>query len=884
MASGVMAPLTANGISLAVGTSEKTFAEIRELEKILRLRDEVIAGAHPRIKVPAHLIGKLGPRHLQSPALASPRLSTAETKARPSIRPGQSPQDEPARIHQKSPEPRQLSNSKNVVSEIDPILLTKSEDLVRAEIQLHRQRLERVLKEQLEQRRSESRQRHPHQEPVPEFDVSEVLEKALQIVHPVEGAGGESSDDNSYYSSHDSPIEETENSHNVQAEQEKSRPEESQIGDMEIDDQQAAEDVEKHRVSPMQAASRDSDYWSGAQEAETYVDELRRQPYPSISHGSKHRGRHYYTTEPREVYEGSGQVEPAEGLQSEFQGNDDYVGLEVESEHHSRRGTEVAINHMNSAQGSVRHASQESPEITVVRNHISSPLAPRPERVSPLAVARVPPLAQEHQHEELNSQREPLLKRALQVHSPGSPAQPSIQRKRRQPFDNEVESGGISARRAADSSTPRIKEEPLSPVPLLSVPSIRPAKRRQQIQRVPSLERQPSRDFANRDSFAKPSGQLQRYRSETDISASALPLRVASRGSVRRVERDDHNLRRYASIRYSRRPQSPTYSVQVSPTESRPVLATSHAFADRIVVDQHRHYREPSRGQYPTSARSGRSRSPPPLRERYPSIQQDAVIMAPPSPLPPRITMGKYGREYIPAPAVIRHSAAPPSRQREIEPYYERAATREPVLRVPIPVQDDLYSGRAFVEGLPSFPPSSRRIVEQSPIDTVDYRAYRERDYAVSQGAIPVAREGYVQNRDYPERRISQYEEIVIPREYIPRMQSARPEAGRYETARDFVPRIQSVRPEPVGRDYATGVRQEAERRDFFVPPQNVREYSVRADEGRRDFVPAGNERYNYLSSDRRYADEHALIERPRELPRETGPDGYSDDMRKYQY
>jgi hypothetical protein len=165
----------------------------------------------------------------------------------------------------------------------------------------------------------------------------------------------------------------------------------------------------------------------------------------------------------------------------------------------------------------------------------------------------------------------------------------------------------------------------------------------------------------------------------------------------------------------------------------------------------------------------------------------------------------------------------------------------------------------------------------------VDYRAYRERDYAVPQGAIPVAREEYVQNREYPERRISQYEEIVFP-QYIPRMQSARPEAGRYEAARDLVPRIQSVRPEPVSRDYAAGLRHEVERRDYTVPPQNVREYSVRTDEGRREFVPADDGRYNYLPPGQRYTDDRPLVERPRDIPREAGADAYGDDMRKYRY
>ncbi|KAI9769757.1 MAG: hypothetical protein M1840_003750 [Geoglossum simile] len=880
MASGVMTPLSSNGILPSPGISEKIFTEIRELEKILRFRDEVITGTHPRIKVPACLIGKSGPRPLQSPAPASPLPSTAESKARPSTKSGHAHQDEPA---QKSLDPRLPPPPKNSVSEFDPVLLTKSGDLVRAEIQRRRQRLERVIKEQLEQRRTESRQRHPHQEPVPGFDVSEVLGEALQIVQPVEGVRDESFEENSYYSSrqNESPIGETENSHEERAGQEQPGPEETQAEDMEIDDQPIAEETRNQRISPRRFASRDSNYWSGAQEAELYADELRGLSYPSISRGSKrngHRGQHYYAIEPRVVYEGPSQMESVEELRNEFRNSNGYIGLEIEPEHRNRHSMEAPIVRMDSTHGVFRPASLESPEITVVRNHISSPLAPRPERVSPLAVARVPALAQEP---ELNSQRENTHKRPLQVHSPESIPQPPDQRKRRQPFNNgATESPEISARRVvAEPSPPQVKEEPLSPIPLTSIPSNRPAKRRQQLQRVPSG------DFMNRSTLAKPSEQAQRYRGDPDISDTALPILVPSHGSVRRVERDDHNLRRYASVRYSRRPQSPTYPVQVPHTESGPARATSHSFTDRIVVDQHRHYRESPRsqvGQYPASVRSGRSRSPPQLRERYPSVQQDAVIMAPPSPLPPRTAMNKYGREYIPAPAVIRHSAAPPSRQREVEPYYERATTRDPVIRVPIPVPDDLYSDHTFVDRLPRVPPASRRIVEQSPID-VDYRAYRERDYTAPQGAIPLAREEYVQNREYPERRISQYEEIVFP-QYIPRMQSARPEAGRYEVARDFVPRVQSVRPEPVGRDYAAGMRHEAERRDYTVPPQSGREYSVRADEGRREFVPADNARYNYLPPGQRYTDSRPLAERPRDIPREAGADAYGDDMRKYRY
>lgn len=93
-------------------------------------------------------------------------------------------------------------------SEINPILLTKSDDLVRAELGLQRQRLERTLRDQLELRKQESKQKPSAQDTKPDFDVSEVLKQAQEIVRPVsltdpsETAGqNDSFDDNSYYSS-----------------------------------------------------------------------------------------------------------------------------------------------------------------------------------------------------------------------------------------------------------------------------------------------------------------------------------------------------------------------------------------------------------------------------------------------------------------------------------------------------------------------------------------------------------------------------------------------------------------------------------------------------------------------------------------------------------
>jgi hypothetical protein len=80
-------------------------------------------------------------------------------------------------------------------SEINPILLEKSDDLIKAEIQLQRQRLERALREQIEQQKLAAKALLQTSESLPNFDLSEVLSKALAIVHPSINADAESSAD-----------------------------------------------------------------------------------------------------------------------------------------------------------------------------------------------------------------------------------------------------------------------------------------------------------------------------------------------------------------------------------------------------------------------------------------------------------------------------------------------------------------------------------------------------------------------------------------------------------------------------------------------------------------------------------------------------------------
>ena len=94
-------------------------------------------------------------------------------------------------------------------SGIDPVLLTKSDDLVRAEAQLKRQRIEREIKDTWDQRKH-TRDRDVISEPQSLFTLSEILLQALELVKPVSGlptaanaqdTASDSFDENSYYSS-----------------------------------------------------------------------------------------------------------------------------------------------------------------------------------------------------------------------------------------------------------------------------------------------------------------------------------------------------------------------------------------------------------------------------------------------------------------------------------------------------------------------------------------------------------------------------------------------------------------------------------------------------------------------------------------------------------
>ena len=192
--------------------------------------------------------------------------------------------------------------------------------------------------------------------------------------------------------------------------------------------------------------------------------------------------------------------------------------------------------------------------------------------------------------------------------------------------------------------------------------------------------------------------------------------------------------------------------------------SVSHAFADRNEAPV---YREAS--ARPSAApRHVRDRSLSPVLEYLPR-QQSPMLMAPP---PRRIVVDQHGNKYYAAPVDARESAAPPSRRIEVDPYFERAVTREPTMRAPRhEIYDDDDAGMRM-------PPPPRRYVERP--EMIEAQPYRQREAS---------------RRPVEMEYRPQYEEMAPPREYMPsRASSMRPEVVRREVPQGYI-RYESIQP-----------------------------------------------------------------------------------------
>ncbi|KAK3044817.1 hypothetical protein LTS18_000273, partial [Coniosporium uncinatum] len=298
------------------------------------------------------------------------------------------------------------------------------------------------------------------------------------------------------------------------------------------------------------------------------------------------------------------------------------------------------------------------------------------------------------------------------------------------------------------------------------------------------------------------------YGNYRDDAAPPGYVRVQSPAAYRRVERDDQDLRRVASLQHA---QARVYS-PVAPyaaSEMRP-RAASNMYSDRHAASQGV-VREMS--VRPTDPYMARPQSP--------------GLMAPP-PRPRSVVVDQYGNKYYAAPAGpdVRASMAPPSRRMQAEPYYERATTRAPTMRI-MDAQEE--------EGFHRMPPPPSR------------RVYAD-EYDPEVPAQSVIRS----TRQYSQRP---------------------PEPMRYQDEYDFVEAV-SRRPPPPHFD-----------EEMAPPPREYalpRSYSVRPEVVRRDEPPLvryGSVHPGYAPQvpQRRYADEMAM-DRAEMIPE------YAGDGRRVSY
>lgn len=440
-----------------------------EYDKILKLRDEIVAGTHPRLK-PSKQIRSIAPL----PSIPAAPKTNGVSKP-PAVAPGPVA-DELATTTPSQAAPvlnsaiPTTSTSLPVLSDFDPILLTKGPALVREERLRKRRAIEQRIRDQYAKQQRLSRRKLLEGEPLPDFNVTQVLERAQGIVKPVRFAEGKSADraassssfdENDYYSSQV-------NSRTTDASPKRqlsSRGDEAGgVQAMDIDaDEQASSRVQP-RADP---SPKKNDEVAAAQAAE--IAQLKEQLRIAEE---KNAAMHRVETPPRQqgMIEEPDYSPPDAPIVNQAQRQMRTLSIEQDQAREpAPRRSSRPLPPQSREYAAARNESAPSPvqnDMRIVRNHITSPLAPQPARVSPLAVAKAPPASQIKETQR-NERRAPRAAGSENFrngrNSPEQPVQPLTSRKRRRNRGSGETGRNVVPRRENNSPEVRIKEEPVSP-------------------------------------------------------------------------------------------------------------------------------------------------------------------------------------------------------------------------------------------------------------------------------------------------------------------------------------------------------------------------------------------------------------------------------------
>ncbi|KAL5001267.1 hypothetical protein BDV10DRAFT_13801 [Aspergillus recurvatus] len=753
----------------SAGHKLSTVEEIKEYENILRISEDIFSGTHPRLKVPQQFVRKVASRN--PPASVTPQNKADKKEVSPPkatfhhIASTGKPVSSPSTTFTNGPSNPTVSRIlPNPASEIDPIFLEKSEDLVRAELQLQRQRVEREIREQVDLKRQESKQKVSIQDATPDFDVSDVLTRAFEIVKPSPApeapAPSDSFDENSFYSSRapDSPQHGDHKSSSASSSI-PGEPGAGAIGRRYSD--------ELHRLEALNRPESDQ----SMQDTYSIADprpSSQRQPHYSEAYRTQTRQQAEPSDEPEYSPPAPG-VAPMERLET-------YELPRAIPDGPKRRVVDPRDRY-------ARRSISPADGVRVIRNHITSPAAPQPSRVSPLAIAKAPSV---NQHHHSRSEYDPERRG-----SPEVPAQPPVSRKRRRLHDDRP----VYRTQGGGSVKPFIKEEPVSPPPFADTPPIY----RPRVQEGPVYIDVPSPRYTPVVDRREPALRTSGYGMEPydEAHGDQVIPRAASRLAAQRPMRDDQDLRRVASLHQARKPEwAREYLEQPGPPPAR---NGPYTIVERPPQqDSARYYDELAPRRYASPL-------PPQLPESY---YNDYVVQSPPR----RIVIDEHGNQYyetIPAPKV---SAMPPpaSRIPRADLYEAPPPMRQASVRAASVVEDP-YSGRRFVQELPS---GYRRVTDYTRPAPTERRPYA----APFEVREPYPRSSSVQVHDYTARPSHYAEEAELPRERIVRIPSVRPPTTRYQEPREVMQPVESAH--PGGRDASVYIDEEMRRpREYIERP-----------------------------------------------------------------
>lgn len=927
MASAAVAP-PSNGVGPPTDPVEREAWEISQYEKIIEIRDQVFAGIHPRLKLlypdimkddesdeesvidmrPAQTPQK--PGSIAQSAQASQNVFATAKNSHLPPRPPPSTHANPAYSPANAPTPGASASG------IDPIFLTKSDVLLKAETQQKRQRIERVLadqvKDQIKEQQRLSKQKAIDKDDFPDFDVNEVLRKAQELVKPIKYAdlrsangnasASDSFDENTFYSSqmNDStpetaadkpePTRKTNLTHNckfyirgdkcpygeqciyahdpskIQAGQgQKSQPEASSRNRADIQAPSALQKAastqpckyhthgEKCPYGDQCIYTHDTATKRGAQPKKSQPELATRnnadaqaisgpqttgQQQTSISDNAMRQ-----TSQAERIAELEAQLR---ALKSEQTGKSaapskintgDAQGAHEEEPVYSPpdavppKPSEVALGkrrdvgqqHRKAAvqvEGSSREYPRredavQSPafnEGRVVRNHITSPVAPQPARVSPLATAKAPPIPQGQRQQRLNNSvlREPATGTIAVQDSPGQP-QVSNPRKRRRERESGEKVRNVIARREPVSPEIRIKEEPVSPPPFTELAETWQP-RRQVEDRGPIYVEEVSPRYQDQEDAVYRPRAIDRLAPRYALEDYREPQASTYEPDLRRVV---GTRQARASLAGNERYPSP---------QPPPVRAVSQVYVPRQEQEMPRHYRP-----------SIQPEAAPYVEHEFPSsprYREASSMMAPP---PRRIVVDQHGNQFYeqevaPMPRARQSSAMPVLHPGPADRSFQSPAPRHSFAMIPQPVEDE---SRYIRRG--ASPAQPRYVEYMSPSQT---RAPMNRDVEMFYGSdVQPRRADGARIIEYPHAHGARYEGIR-PTEDINRVPSVRPVGHQYQSGLERVSRMQSVLPE--GRRVVS--------LGGDVIPQGARHMSVRPEEGYVRPVQYAQPRIQYYS------------------------------------